>query len=109
MLLRKTALLLLAPLASGYLADVNNAHVQLLTQNNSPDVNNLEVLVENKLWGHHIPASIVSEFESWIEKFERKYETLAEKGGRLLVWLENHGACIVAILLSPLKVLTETF
>jgi hypothetical protein len=97
MILRNAALLLLAPLASGYLADVNNAHIQLLNEapeqpsfeSSGPE---LEVLLQNKLWGSHTPASILSEFEAWIEKFERKYESLSEKGQRLLVWLENHGA-----------------
>jgi len=95
MILRNAALLLLAPLASGYLADVNNAHIQLLNEapeqpsfeSSGPE---LEVLLQNKLWGSHTPASILSEFETWIEKFERKYESLSEKGQRLLVWLENH-------------------
>lgn len=96
MILRNAALLLLAPLASGYLADVNNAHIQLLNEAPEPEqpsgVPELEVLLQNKLWGSHTPASILLEFEAWIEKFERKYESLSEKGQRLLVWLENHGA-----------------
>jgi hypothetical protein len=94
MVLRKAAFLLLAPtLTTGYFSDVNNAHVQLLHSDPvALETNNLELLLENKLWGDHTPSSVVAEFESWIEKFERRYETVSEKGERLLVWLENHGA-----------------
>jgi C1A family cysteine protease len=92
MVLRKAAFLLLAPtLTTGYFSDVNNAHVQLLHSDPvALETNNLELLLENKLWGDHTPSSVVAEFESWIEKFERRYETVSEKGERLLVWLENH-------------------
>jgi C1A family cysteine protease len=90
MILRSAALLLLAPLASGYLADANNAHIQLVQEGQEPSVPELEVLLQNKMWGAHTPASILAEFESWIEQFERKYESLSEKGQRLLVWLDNH-------------------
>lgn len=86
MILRTAILLFLAPLASGYLADANNAHIQLVSE--TPQ--EFEVLLQNKMWGTHTPASIMAEFESWIDKFEKKYNSLTEKGERLLVWLENH-------------------
>jgi hypothetical protein len=94
MILRKAALLLLPALATAYISDVNNAHIELLNSNGAPpslDANNLEILLENQLWGDHTPSSIIAEFESWIERFERRYESLTEKGERLLVWLGNHG------------------
>eukprot|EP00956_Cyclotella_meneghiniana_P033358 scaffold95312_cov21-Cyclotella_meneghiniana.AAC.1 len=102
MIVRRSAALLLLlcpPLTLGYFTDVNNAHVELLLSNNNevaaavqqqqPNLH-LEVLLQNKLWGTHTPTSILAEFESWIEKFERRYENLVEKGERLLVWLANH-------------------
>jgi C1A family cysteine protease len=91
MILRRSALLLLPALATAYFSDVNNAHIELL--NGAPSnvgSNELEVLLQGKLWGEHTPSSIIAEFEIWVERFERKYESLTEKGERLLVWLENH-------------------
>ena len=103
MIVRRSAALLLLcpPLTLGYFTDANNAHVELLLSNNNEvaaavqqqqQPNHLELLLQNKLWGTHTPASILAEFESWIETFERRYENLVEKGERLLVWLANHGA-----------------
>lgn len=30
-------------------------------------------------------------FEEWARKFDKEYESLYERGNKMLVWLENHG------------------
>lgn len=35
-------------------------------------------------------SAVLEMFEAWMEKFEKKYESIEEKTKRMLVWLENH-------------------
>lgn len=35
--------------------------------------------------------SILNLFEEWTRKFDKEYESLYERGNKLLVWAENHG------------------
>ena len=84
MMLRNAALLLfVAPtLSTGYLAEINNAHIDLLSNGASANTSEnvvLEQLLENKLWGEHTASQIRDLFEAWVQRFERKYESLAEK------------------------------
>lgn len=45
--------------------------------------------------------AIMNLFEGWMEKFNKEYQTSYEKGSKILVWLENHGAfvCLLPLLL----------
>ena len=97
MILRNAALLLLlvAPtLSTAYLTEINNAHIELLSNGASANTSEnvvLEQLLENKLWGEYTASQIRDLFEEWVQRFERKYESLAEKGQKMLIWLQNHG------------------
>lgn len=119
MILRKSSLLPLlavSPPASGYFAQVNNAHVEFaatgaigdadaaasaaetvddrsaMQHNTSPSLwKALENALEQKSELGYAAPKIMGDFEEWVEEFGREYENLEEKGRRMLVWLENHG------------------
>eukprot|EP00804_Cyclotella_cryptica_P010732 CCRYP_005518-RB/>CCRYP_005518-RB protein AED:0.03 eAED:0.03 QI:9/1/1/1/0.66/0.5/4/1932/491 len=96
MIVRNAALLvlLLVPiLSTAYVADIKNAHFELLSNGSSANASEnvvLAQLLENKLWGEYTASQIIDTFEAWIQRFERKYKSLTEKGQKMLVWLENH-------------------
>ena len=52
-------------------------------------------LAEKSELGFAAPK-IMGLFEEWVGRFGREYESLEEKGRRMLVWLENHGAFLSA-------------
>ncbi|KAL7481940.1 hypothetical protein ACHAW6_007621 [Cyclotella cf. meneghiniana] len=95
MILRNVALFLIAAptFSTAYLTEINNAHIELLSNvapANTSENLVLEQLLENKLWAEHTASQIRDAFEAWVQRFERKYESLAEKGQKMLIWLENH-------------------
>ncbi len=101
--------------ASAYFAQVNNAHIELVSSGSSsvayvesaesPELNdNSEAVVpslEDSLQSPEmmvlmqssglVPSSVVEMFEKWVEKFEKEYESMEEKSKRMMTWLENHG------------------
>lgn len=118
MILRKSALLpllLSPPPAAAYFAQVNNAHVEFVatggavgdapngaaveTVDDRPSLQHgaaslwtaLEGALEGKSELGYAAPRIMGLFEEWVERFGREYETVEEKGERMLIWLENHG------------------
>ena len=105
---RLTLLAVLAPVAGAYNADTNNVHLQFASSPSAgsvspeaveearPEVEHLKLLEEH-LVAVDLPnigtaETILEQFEEWIGRHSKSYESMEERARRMLVWADNHGA-----------------
>jgi len=117
MIIRKSVLIFLsvAPSATyAYFSQVNNAHVDFIATEELHDTHNsvettsnrssLQHKITSSLWniledalqkekhaylGYAAPT-IMSLFENWVHQYSKEFQSIEEKGKRMLIWLENH-------------------
>lgn len=105
---RPTLLAVLAPVAAAYNADANNVHLQFASSPGSVSPEAVEVedarpeehhlqLLEEHLVTVDLPnldtaEAILGQFEEWVGRHSKSYESMEERARRMLVWADNHGA-----------------
>ncbi|EJK71217.1 hypothetical protein THAOC_07365 [Thalassiosira oceanica] len=102
---RPTLLAVLAPVAAAYNADANNVHLQFASSPGSvspeaveedarPEEHHLQLLEEHlvtvDLPNLDTAEAILGQFEEWVGRHSKSYESMEERARRMLVWADNH-------------------
>ena len=78
-----------------YFAEANNAHVEFVSLSSSSSSSSASSSSSSTLGSDTDNGVDFSQlFEEWAHKFNKEYESLYERGTKMLNWFENHGETI---------------